>query len=138
MKEEARRKKLGITRKVYDPEAQPWLMRVGGKGGRKYKVNIHLWRAEFLRLRFSILDLQGIREGGVSNNTTFYVFTHGKDGAFEAFPIKDWLVSWMIFLLCSDLSSSLCRYNFTPIQRYKTLDAEEAEERFANRGKVWM
>ena len=28
------------------------------------------------------------------------------------------------------------RYNFTPIQRYKTLDAEEAEERFANRGKV--
>jgi len=96
VKEEARRKKLGITRKVYDPEAQPWLMRVGGKGGKKYK---------------------GIREGGVSNNTTFYVFTHGKDGAFEAFPIKDW-------------------YNFTPIQRYKTLDAEEAEERFANRGKV--
>merc|ERR1719228_3254642 len=96
MKEEARRQKLGITRKKYDPEAQPWLMRVGGKGGRKYK---------------------GIREGGVSNNTTYYVFTHGKDGAFEAFPIKDW-------------------YNFTPIQRYKTLDAEEAEERFANRGKV--
>jgi len=96
VKEEARRKKLGISRKVYDPEAQPWLMRVGGKGGRKYK---------------------GIREGGVSNNTTFYVFTHGKDGAFEAYPIKDW-------------------YNFTPIQRYKTLDAEEAEERFANRGKV--
>jgi len=96
VKEEARRKKLGITRRVYDPEAQPWLMRLGGKGGKKYK---------------------GIREGGVSNNTTFYVFTHGKDGAFEAFPIKDW-------------------YNFTPIQRYKTLDAEEAEERFANRGKV--
>ena len=46
MKEEARRKKLGITRKVYDPEAQPWLMRVGGKGGRKYKVN-YIWRAKF-------------------------------------------------------------------------------------------
>jgi len=96
VKEEARRKKLGISRKIYDPEAQPWLMRVGGKGGKKFK---------------------GTREGGVSTNTTFYVFTHGKDGAFEAFPIKDW-------------------YNFTPIQRYKTLDAEEAEERFANRGKV--
>ena len=67
MKEEARRKKLGITRKVYDPEAQPWLMRVGGKGGRKYR---------------------GVREGGVTNNTTYYVFTHGKDGAFEAFPIR--------------------------------------------------
>ena len=95
-KEIARLKKLGITRKVYNPEAQPWLMRVGGKGGKKYK---------------------GIREGGVASNTTYYVFTHGKDGAFEAFPIKDW-------------------YNFTTIQRYKTLDAEEAEEKFANRGKV--
>lgn len=28
--------------------------------------------------------------GGVSENTTFYVFSHGKDGAFEAFPISDW------------------------------------------------
>ena len=26
--------------KVYDPEAQPWLMRVGGKGGKKYKVRV--------------------------------------------------------------------------------------------------
>ena len=40
----------------------------------------------------SLLYFKGIREGGVSNNTTFYVFTHGKDGAFEAFPIKDWFV----------------------------------------------
>jgi len=96
MKEEARLKKLGINRRKYDPEAQPWLMRVGGKGGRKYK---------------------GVREGGVSNNTTYYVFTHGKDGAFEAFPISDW-------------------YNFTPIMRYKTLDADEAEEKFAQRGKI--
>merc|ERR1712226_1585964 len=52
-----------------------------------------------------------------SDNTTFYVFTQGKDGSFEAVPIKDW-------------------YNFTPILTYKTLDAEEAEERFAQRGKV--
>ena len=96
MKEEARRQKLGIIRKKYNPEAQPWLMRVGGKGGRKYR---------------------GVREGGVTNNTTYYVFTHGKDGAFEAFPISEW-------------------YNFTPIMRYKTLDADEAEEKFAQRGKI--
>merc|ERR1719422_1872012 len=60
---------------------------------------------------------KGIREGGVSENTSFYVFTHGKDGALEAFPVSEW-------------------YNFTPIIRYKTLDAEEAEERYANRGKI--
>lgn len=97
VKEEAKRNKLGIIRKKYNPDAQPWLMRIGGKkDGRKYK---------------------GIREGGVSANTTYYVFTHGKDGAFEAFPIHDW-------------------YNFTPMMRYKTLDADEAEEKFAQRGKI--
>ena len=77
VKEELRLKKLGINRKKYDPDAQPWLMRLNGKGGRKFK---------------------GIREGGVSNNTSYYVFTHGKDGAFEAFPVSEW-------------------YNFTPVMR---------------------
>lgn len=95
-KEEARRKKLGIVSKKYNVEAQPWLMRIGGKGGKKFK---------------------GTKEGGVADNTTYYVFTHGKDGSVEAFPISDW-------------------YNFVPIQRYKTLDADEAEEKFAQRGKV--
>jgi len=96
IKEELRLKKLGINRKKYNPDAQPWLMRVNGKSGRKFK---------------------GIREGGVSNNTSYYVFTHGKDGAFEAFPVSEW-------------------YNFTPVMRYKTLDADEAEERYAQRGKI--
>ena len=93
MKEEMRLKKLGIVRKKYDPNAQSWLMRLNGEGGRKYR---------------------GIREGGVAENTTFYLFSHGKDGAF---PISDW-------------------YNFTTIQRYKTLDADDAEERYAQRGKI--
>merc|ERR1711874_793157 len=47
----------------------------------------------------------------------YYVFTHGQDGSFEAYPVHEW-------------------YNFTPILRYKTLDADEAEERFARRGKI--
>jgi len=97
IKEELRLKKLGITRKKYDPEAQPWLMRVNGKSGKKFK---------------------GTREGGVSENTSFYMFTPGKEkGSFEAYPISDW-------------------YNFIPIMTYKTLDAEEAEEKYAQRGKI--
>ena len=94
VKEEAKRNKLGIIRKKYNPDAQPWLMRIGGKkDGRKYKVGNK-------RIYFHVRNLciQGIREGGVSANTTYYVFTHGKDGAFEAFPIHDW-------------------YNFTPMMR---------------------
>eukprot|EP00096_Caligus_rogercresseyi_P004684 TRINITY_DN1909_c0_g1_i1.p1 TRINITY_DN1909_c0_g1~~TRINITY_DN1909_c0_g1_i1.p1 ORF type:complete len:534 (+),score=239.91 TRINITY_DN1909_c0_g1_i1:1072-2673(+) len=96
-KEEARRKKYGFNKKKYKPEDQPWLIRVGDKKtGKRYR---------------------GIREGGVAENTTYYVFTHAQDGAFEAHPISDW-------------------YNFTPILTYKTLNAEEAEEKFAERGKI--
>ena len=96
-REEARRKKFGIKSKKYNPHAQPWLIRVGDKRtGKRYR---------------------GIREGGVSDNTSYYVFTHAQDGSFEAHPIKEW-------------------YNFTPIQTYKTLNAEEAEEQFAHRGKI--
>merc|ERR1719203_2397730 len=76
---------------------QPWLMRIGGKkDGKHYR---------------------GQREGAVSENTTFYVFTHAPDGSFEAHPIKEW-------------------YNFVPRVAHRTLDDEEAEERFAQRDKI--
>ena len=67
-KEEARRKKYGYVSKKYNADAQPWLMRVGNKKeGKHYR---------------------GVREGGVSENTTYYVFTHAADGSFEAHPVK--------------------------------------------------
>lgn len=94
-KEEARRKKFGIIAKKYNPDAQPWILKVGGKLGKKFR---------------------GIREGGVSENAAFYVFTHAPDGAIEAYPLHEW-------------------YNFQPIQRYKALTAEEAEEEFGRRRK---
>ncbi|XP_020298180.1 general transcription factor IIF subunit 1 [Pseudomyrmex gracilis] len=95
-REEARRKKYGITSRKYKPEDQPWILKAGGKTGKKFK---------------------GIREGGVSENAAYYVFTHAADGAIEAFPLHEW-------------------YNFQPIQRYKALSAEEAEQEFSRRNKV--
>ncbi|CAN8010774.1 unnamed protein product [Ixodes pacificus] len=95
-KEEARRKKYGIIMKKYNPDDQPWLLRVGGKGGKKFKA---------------------IRDGGVSENTSFYVFCKAPDGVFEAFPIDEW-------------------YNFNPVNRFKALTAEEAEVEFERRDKV--
>ncbi|XP_075980251.1 transcription factor IIFalpha isoform X2 [Anticarsia gemmatalis] len=96
MREEARRKKFGITSRKYKPEDQPWILKVGGKTGKKFK---------------------GIREGGVSENAAYYVFTHAADGAIDAYPLQEW-------------------YNFQPIQRYKALSAEEAEQEFGRRNKV--
>ncbi|XP_018303388.1 general transcription factor IIF subunit 1 [Mycetomoellerius zeteki] len=95
-REEARRKKYGITSRKYKPEDQPWILKSGGKTGKKFK---------------------GIREGGISENAAYYVFTHAADGAIEAFPLHEW-------------------YNFQPIQRYKSLSAEEAEQEFSRRNKV--
>lgn len=61
---------------------------------------------EVLFLRF-----KGIREGGVGENAGYYVFMKAEDGIIEAYPLQEW-------------------YNFQPIQRYKALSAEEAEEEF--------
>ncbi|XP_012291540.1 general transcription factor IIF subunit 1 isoform X1 [Aotus nancymaae] len=96
LREEARRKKLGIVLKEFRPEDQPWLLRVNGKSGRKFK---------------------GIKKGGVTENTSYYIFTQCPDGAFEAFPVHNW-------------------YNFTPLARHRTLTAEEAEEEWERRNKV--
>lgn len=96
LREEVRRKKYGIVAKRYKPEAQPWILKVGGKSGKKFR---------------------GIREGGVGENAAFYVFAHAPDGAIEAYPLNEW-------------------YNFQPIQRYKALSAEEAEQEFGRRKKV--
>ena len=42
-KQEARRKKYGISKKSYSPEDQPWLLKLGsGKNGRKFKVGCKL------------------------------------------------------------------------------------------------
>ncbi|XP_022672958.1 general transcription factor IIF subunit 1-like isoform X2 [Varroa jacobsoni] len=96
LKDEARRKKFGIVRKKYNPDDQPWHLRVGGKQGKKFK---------------------GIREGGVMENASYYVFSKAPDGVFEAYPVDEW-------------------YNFTPIQRYKALTAEEAEDAYSQRDKI--
>ncbi|XP_014261830.1 general transcription factor IIF subunit 1 [Cimex lectularius] len=95
-REEARRKKYGIITRRYKPEDQPWILKVGGKSGKKFK---------------------GIREGGVAENASYYVFTHAADGGIEAYPLNEW-------------------YNFQAIQRYKALSAEEAEQEFGRRNKV--
>ncbi|KAL8625653.1 hypothetical protein ACOMHN_043928 [Nucella lapillus] len=96
-KEEARRKKYGIVLKKYNPDEQPWLLKVGGgKQAKKYR---------------------GVREGTITENTSYYIFTQCADGAFEAFPVDEW-------------------YNFTPVIRYKYLNSDEAEEEFLRRDKT--
>ncbi|XP_064121741.1 general transcription factor IIF subunit 1-like [Macrobrachium nipponense] len=95
-KAEARRKRLGIRLKQYRQEDQPWILTVSGKKEKKYK---------------------GSRAGGVSENSSWYIFMQGKDGAFVAYPVEEW-------------------YCYRPIQHYKSLTEEEAEKHFERRSKI--
>lgn len=56
--------------------------------------------------------MKGVREGGITENTSYYIFTQCADGAFEAFPVEEW-------------------YTFSPMIKYKYLNSEEAEEEFS-------
>ncbi|KAJ6225354.1 hypothetical protein RDWZM_003899 [Blomia tropicalis] len=93
-REEARRRKY--EKRKNKQNNSPWILKVGGKQGKKFR---------------------GVREGGVTENTSYYVFFQAPDGAFEAFPVNEW-------------------YKFSPFQRYKALSAEEAEEKFNKRDQI--
>ncbi|XP_069783594.1 general transcription factor IIF subunit 1 isoform X2 [Narcine bancroftii] len=69
LREESRKKKFGIVTREFKAEDQPWLLKVNGKAGRKFK---------------------GQRKGGVTENASYYIFTQCPDGAFEAFPVHAW------------------------------------------------
>ncbi|KAK2833594.1 hypothetical protein Q5P01_017483 [Channa striata] len=68
-REEARRKKYGIVTREFKVEDQPWILKVNGKAGKRFK---------------------GIKKGGVTENASYYIFTQCPDGAFEAFPVHGW------------------------------------------------
>lgn len=68
-REEARRKKYGIVTKEFKMEDQPWILKVNGKAGKRFK---------------------GVKKGGVTENASYYIFTQCPDGAFEAFPVNGW------------------------------------------------
>ncbi|XP_064295779.1 general transcription factor IIF subunit 1, partial [Phalacrocorax carbo] len=69
LRDEARRRRLGFAPRVFRAEEQPWVLRVNGRAGRRYK---------------------GVRKGGVTENASYYIFTQCPDGAFEAFPVQHW------------------------------------------------
>ncbi|XP_055767711.1 general transcription factor IIF subunit 1-like isoform X2 [Salvelinus fontinalis] len=68
-REEARRKKFGIVTREFKVEDQPWILKVNGKAGKRFK---------------------GTKKGGVTENASYYIFTQCPDGAFEAFPVNGW------------------------------------------------
>uniref|UniRef100_G3VB80 Transcription initiation factor IIF subunit alpha n=1 Tax=Sarcophilus harrisii TaxID=9305 RepID=G3VB80_SARHA len=67
LRDEAR-SKHGLL-KTFKAEDQPWLLKVNGKTGRRFK---------------------GMKRGGVTENASYYIFIQCPDGVFEAFPVHSW------------------------------------------------
>ncbi|KAJ4931803.1 hypothetical protein JOQ06_010243 [Pogonophryne albipinna] len=68
-REESRRKKYGIVKREFKVEDQPWILKINGKAGKRFK---------------------GLKKGSVTENASYYIFTQCPDGAFEAFPVNGW------------------------------------------------
>lgn len=62
---------------------------------------------------------KAIKEGGVGDNASYFVFykPNEKSNTYEVCPVEEW-------------------YNVSATQRYKTLTAEEAEQKFEQRHKM--
>lgn len=65
-REEARKKKFGVRVQKYKEEDQPWILKLGGKQGKKFR---------------------GRKEGLVAENSSYYVFKQLPDSTFEAYPV---------------------------------------------------
>lgn len=76
------------------------------------------WQIKFGSGRTS-RRFKAIKEGGVGDNASYFVFYKPKDSndTYEVCPIEEW-------------------YNVSATQRYKTLTAEEAEQKFEQRHKT--
>lgn len=72
-----------------------------------------VWKCNDVTLKdiFIAIRFKGIRKGGILENASYYIFTQRDDGAFEAVPVAEW-------------------YDFMPVAKYKSLNAEEAEEEY--------
>ena len=69
---------------------------------------------------FVLYRFKGTREGGISENASFFIFmqcTNAK--TFEAYPIDEW-------------------YSFAPQVKYRYLDIDEAEDEYNKYGFLYM
>ncbi len=79
LREEARRKKYGIVSKKYNPDAQPWWdSLIVQQWSRGLILTLLSFRLLRVGSKKDGKQYRGVREGGISDNTTYYVFTHAK------------------------------------------------------------
>ncbi|VDO94473.1 unnamed protein product [Heligmosomoides polygyrus] len=87
-----------------------------GRQARSYKLDSQPWHLSFLEPDGRTRKMKSIREGGAGEHADYWVFL--KQGEeFLAYKVDDW-------------------HKFLPAITHKTLDIDQAEEKFLERNKV--
>lgn len=88
---------------------------------KEIKLEDKPWLLKIKSLDEDIKRFRGLKEGGVSDHTAYYIFSakqQENEIIYEAFPVKNW-------------------YDFKCIPQHTNLTAEEAEEKFKKRHETY-
>lgn len=122
-REEARRKKFGRQSRKYEHDKQPWKLTIeqaisAEELERKSNANGGNAEEEAAMATTKTRRFRSMREVGAGEHADYWVFWKNAGNDLEAFKVDEW-------------------YQFLPAVTYKYLDAEQAEERFKERDKVF-
>ena len=110
--ERFRRLRGGAARKKYNPDDQPWVVTFAPPKDVKAEAKQGSSNGRQKKKRF-----RGLREAGVTENASWFIFAQKPDKSFIALPISEW-------------------YGFTAMTQYDHLNSEEVEEEFQKRKKT--
>ncbi|KAL5239388.1 hypothetical protein ACI65C_006798 [Semiaphis heraclei] len=85
---------------------------------RRYESNNNLSETTSWNLDIQGKKFKGARQGGIAENSSYYIFSLGENNVINAYKLEEW-------------------YNFQPVSRYKTLTNSEAEEEFERRDIIY-
>ncbi|KJH43349.1 transcription initiation factor IIF, alpha subunit [Dictyocaulus viviparus] len=87
-----------------------------GRQTKSYKLDSQPWHLSFIEPDGRIRKMKSIREGGAGEHADYWVFLKSGE-EFLAYKVDDW-------------------HKFLPAITHKTLDIDQAEEKFLERNKV--
>ncbi|KAE9419159.1 hypothetical protein Angca_009835, partial [Angiostrongylus cantonensis] len=87
-----------------------------GRQAKSYKLDNQPWNLSFLEPDGRLRKMKSIREGGAGEHADYWVFLKSGE-EFLAYKVDDW-------------------HKFLPAITHKTLDIDQAEEKFLERNKV--
>ncbi|CAD6190226.1 unnamed protein product [Caenorhabditis auriculariae] len=88
-----------------------------GRQAKHYLIDNQPWNLSFREQDGRHRKMRGIREGGAVEHADYWIFLKSSNNEFQAYKVDDW-------------------HKFLPAITHKTLDCDQAEEKYSQRNKV--